>query len=388
MRLKESQLRKIIQEELLSEQGVTTAAYGEVEVDSDADLDDIIARKRRSATPEGKKADCESSKKDGYTWAYHGDTKLCVAQCPPGYHWDWDDAAEKQTCVMEPHIKEWIEKGGDFDELQRRTREANNIGLGPWNSMYPEDDIKRHELMVDYLEENSPTGDPVDAKLKPRESKNTWRKAPPKEPTRGEPATYIKWGHVDTSDNSFVKRVQVVVGVRDDGKYGNATKKAVATWQKAKGLGVDGVVGGNTWARIKRHESRDTQTDDALADLEVKSDKGSGQAASVDRGSTLKSDDHEDMMAKIDDEIKEFTTTGEIEAEIERIKKERERRKDATRLTKKVDREIKRDRRKQKRLERKLKRQQGKLKESKVGRFELRSIISEEIEKIAADREK
>lgn len=50
--------------------------------------------------------------------------------------------------------------------------------------------------------------------------------------------------------NNLTKIIQEAVGVKADGKFGNDTKKAVISYQKKKGLTVDGVVGLNTWKKI------------------------------------------------------------------------------------------------------------------------------------------
>ncbi|EIT85896.1 putative N-acetylmuramoyl-L-alanine amidase [Fictibacillus macauensis ZFHKF-1] len=44
-----------------------------------------------------------------------------------------------------------------------------------------------------------------------------------------------------------VRRIQNAVGVKDDGEFGEKTKKAVMAYQKAHNLAVDGVVGLDTW---------------------------------------------------------------------------------------------------------------------------------------------
>lgn len=51
-------------------------------------------------------------------------------------------------------------------------------------------------------------------------------------------------------NQNLTKIVQNAVGVTADGKFGNATKKAVITWQKRMGLCADGAVGYNTWRKI------------------------------------------------------------------------------------------------------------------------------------------
>lgn len=51
---------------------------------------------------------------------------------------------------------------------------------------------------------------------------------------------------------NLTKIVQRKVGVAADGRFGNLTKKAVITWQKANGLTADGIVGINSWKSILR----------------------------------------------------------------------------------------------------------------------------------------
>jgi N-acetylmuramoyl-L-alanine amidase len=58
------------------------------------------------------------------------------------------------------------------------------------------------------------------------------------------PNVLIKEG----SKGEFVKMVQRVVGVKDDGVFGSKTKAAVKTWQSKHGLTSDGIVGKNTWS--------------------------------------------------------------------------------------------------------------------------------------------
>ena len=47
-----------------------------------------------------------------------------------------------------------------------------------------------------------------------------------------------------------LRKLNQVVGVEADGKYGQLTKDAVIEYQKAHGLVPDGVVGINTWKVI------------------------------------------------------------------------------------------------------------------------------------------
>ena len=51
-------------------------------------------------------------------------------------------------------------------------------------------------------------------------------------------------------NKNLTKIVQMVVGVKADGKFGNDTKAAVITYQKNNGLTADGAVGLNTWKKI------------------------------------------------------------------------------------------------------------------------------------------
>ncbi len=49
---------------------------------------------------------------------------------------------------------------------------------------------------------------------------------------------------------NLTRLIQKAVEVEVDGKFGNDTKNAVITYQKAHGLYADGIVGLNTWRRI------------------------------------------------------------------------------------------------------------------------------------------
>ncbi|MCO7175568.1 M15 family metallopeptidase [Sporolactobacillus kofuensis] len=49
------------------------------------------------------------------------------------------------------------------------------------------------------------------------------------------------------SKGKDVQRVQNAVGVKADGKFGPATKKAVQAYQKRHGLVADGIIGEKTW---------------------------------------------------------------------------------------------------------------------------------------------
>lgn len=48
-----------------------------------------------------------------------------------------------------------------------------------------------------------------------------------------------------------VKRLQAALGIKDDGDFGPGTKSAVVAFQKKKGLYADGIVGKNTWVKLK-----------------------------------------------------------------------------------------------------------------------------------------
>lgn len=50
------------------------------------------------------------------------------------------------------------------------------------------------------------------------------------------------------SKGKAVKIWQIIVGVEPDGDFGSKTLSATKTFQKAKGLTVDGIVGGNSWS--------------------------------------------------------------------------------------------------------------------------------------------
>lgn len=52
------------------------------------------------------------------------------------------------------------------------------------------------------------------------------------------------------SKGDEVKVLQLIVGVTDDGIFGNKTKDALKTWQQVNKLTADGVAGPKTWAKI------------------------------------------------------------------------------------------------------------------------------------------
>jgi len=52
------------------------------------------------------------------------------------------------------------------------------------------------------------------------------------------------------AQGQFVKELQGLLGITADGDFGPATKAAVASFQRAKGLVADGVVGAGTWAAL------------------------------------------------------------------------------------------------------------------------------------------
>lgn len=52
------------------------------------------------------------------------------------------------------------------------------------------------------------------------------------------------------STGDDVRKVQEILGIKADGQFGEATKKAVADFQSKNGLYADGIVGVNTWAVI------------------------------------------------------------------------------------------------------------------------------------------
>lgn len=53
------------------------------------------------------------------------------------------------------------------------------------------------------------------------------------------------------STGAAVKEWQRVIGVKDDGIFGPATKATTIAWQKTRGLTADGIVGPNTWSRAQ-----------------------------------------------------------------------------------------------------------------------------------------
>ena len=57
--------------------------------------------------------------------------------------------------------------------------------------------------------------------------------------------TFLRGGQIDADGNCTAVAGDSVIS---DGVFGPVTDKATKTWQKAKGLTVDGIVGPNTWA--------------------------------------------------------------------------------------------------------------------------------------------
>jgi peptidoglycan hydrolase-like protein with peptidoglycan-binding domain len=54
----------------------------------------------------------------------------------------------------------------------------------------------------------------------------------------------------EAADRPAVVRIQLAVGVAADGRYGVRTAEAVRSWQGARGLVADGIVGPRTWAAL------------------------------------------------------------------------------------------------------------------------------------------
>lgn len=52
------------------------------------------------------------------------------------------------------------------------------------------------------------------------------------------------------SKGDEVKVLQLVIGVKDDGIFGNNTKSALKKWQKKYGLSSDGIAGAQTWGKM------------------------------------------------------------------------------------------------------------------------------------------
>lgn len=51
-------------------------------------------------------------------------------------------------------------------------------------------------------------------------------------------------------NRNLTKFIQKAIGITDDGKFGNGTKKAVTDWQKRMGIVANGKVEYNTWKKI------------------------------------------------------------------------------------------------------------------------------------------
>jgi len=52
------------------------------------------------------------------------------------------------------------------------------------------------------------------------------------------------------SNNEDVKKIQRLLGLKDDGNFGDKTEIAVKKWQKENGLKDDGIVGDTTWDKM------------------------------------------------------------------------------------------------------------------------------------------
>lgn len=50
--------------------------------------------------------------------------------------------------------------------------------------------------------------------------------------------------------NPDVRVLQTRLGITSDGQFGSGTRDAVITFQQRRGLGVDGVVGPETWGAL------------------------------------------------------------------------------------------------------------------------------------------
>ena len=50
--------------------------------------------------------------------------------------------------------------------------------------------------------------------------------------------------------SNYVKFLQKLLCIKEDGSFGNDTDKAVRNYQKLKGLTVDGSVGTGTWTKL------------------------------------------------------------------------------------------------------------------------------------------
>ena len=83
-----------------------------------------------------------------------------------------------------------------------------------------------------------------------KKSSSSWRKEPNTEPTEGDESTVISKGHYNKNNDSNVKKIQKVLGIKEDGLFGPGTKKSVSAYQKENGLTVDGTVGYETWVKM------------------------------------------------------------------------------------------------------------------------------------------
>ncbi|MFP7477562.1 peptidoglycan-binding domain-containing protein [Terribacillus saccharophilus] len=60
------------------------------------------------------------------------------------------------------------------------------------------------------------------------------------------PGSYIRTG----SRGENVRRIQRALGITADGIFGPNTRQAVINFQRSNGLGVDGIVGRETWNKL------------------------------------------------------------------------------------------------------------------------------------------
>jgi peptidoglycan L-alanyl-D-glutamate endopeptidase CwlK len=127
--------------------------------------------------------------------------------------------------------------GGPFSKVVVAMKAEGFKWGGDWRSFK---DNPHFELYDAVGGEKAPT--PVKKSVKPAPKKAS-KKAESSKSVVPYPGHLIK----QRSKGKDVQRVQNAVGVKADGIFGSATKKAVQAYQKRHGLVADGIVGEKTW---------------------------------------------------------------------------------------------------------------------------------------------
>jgi peptidoglycan hydrolase-like protein with peptidoglycan-binding domain len=77
----------------------------------------------------------------------------------------------------------------------------------------------------------------------------------------------IEYNRGQGYDEALVKKIQRLVGAEDDGSTGKRTVEAVALWQQANGLAVDGKIGPTTMKAMEKAFPADEEQKPALSFL-------------------------------------------------------------------------------------------------------------------------